>query len=399
MKETIKKRYHAIFIAQYFVHIFSSIIVLLFIASSAYASSREDLTRTKAQLDEAKEKQKEIAQTRETLESELTQRQRQLVAAAAQLKQHEAALTEAEEKLARIEAKLQAKERELKTRRETLATMIEAALRISRIPPEAMMLLPQDGEQAVRAARILKMTSDGIKNQSEQIRLQLEELLKLKETLDRQHEIRIHEAQRLKQSFQEMERQIDIRRELQKKIRADEQRQAEAIAKLSKQAQSLQDLIGRIEIEREARTAQAEETDSAQAIRGRLRSFNEARGDIGLPVIGQVIQNFGNATGRNETSRGMVIKTRPQASVTAPFDGEVVYAGTFMGYGKLVILRHSDDFHTLLSGLADINTRSGEFLLEGEPIGAMGDKDSSTRLYLELRRNNQPVDPAAWIKH
>jgi septal ring factor EnvC (AmiA/AmiB activator) len=36
--------------------------------------------------------------------------------------------------------------------------------------------------------------------------------------------------------------------------------------------------------------------------------------------------------------------------------------------------------------------------LEGEPIGAMGDNDAGNRLYVELRRNNQPTDPAPWIR-
>ncbi len=83
--------------------------------------------------------------------------------------------------------------------------------------------------------------------------------------------------------------------------------------------------------------------------------------------------------------------------MTAPFDGEVVYTGPFLNYGQLVIIRHSDDFHTLLAGLVKIDVNVGQFLLEGEPIGAMGESDSGNRLYVELRHKNQPIDPAPWI--
>jgi septal ring factor EnvC (AmiA/AmiB activator) len=76
----------------------------------------------------------------------------------------------------------------------------------------------------------------------------------------------------------------------------------------------------------------------------------------------------------------------------------VVFTGPFLTYGQMVIIRHSDDFHTLLAGLVKIDVTVGQFLLEGEPIGAMGDSESSNRLYIELRQNNQPIDPASWIK-
>ena len=93
--------------------------------------------------------------------------------------------------------------------------------------------------------------------------------------------------------------------------------------------------------------------------------------------------------------------TRKGAQVTAPYDSEVVFTGPFLNYGQMIILRHSDDFHTLLAGLTKIDVRVGQFLLEGEPIGAMGEGDDDNKndrtLYIELRKDNQPVNPAAWI--
>ncbi|MBV8938416.1 MAG: peptidoglycan DD-metalloendopeptidase family protein [Alphaproteobacteria bacterium] len=115
------------------------------------------------------------------------------------------------------------------------------------------------------------------------------------------------------------------------------------------------------------------------------------------PVAGHVLHRFGEHLNRNETSKGVTFETREAAQVVSPFDGEVVFTGPFLDYGKMVILRHRDDFHTLLAGLARIDVSVGQFLLEGEPIGAMGNASSSRDLYLELRQLNQPVDPAGWI--
>ena len=101
--------------------------------------------------------------------------------------------------------------------------------------------------------------------------------------------------------------------------------------------------------------------------------------------------------GRNETSKGITITTRAGAQVTAPYDAEVLFTGPFMEYGKVVILSHSDGFHTLLARLAKIDVSVGDLLLEGEPIGSMGDKDTN-RLYIEIRSKNHPIDPAQWIR-
>ena len=134
----------------------------------------------------------------------------------------------------------------------------------------------------------------------------------------------------------------------------------------------------------------------APPVKGRLRSFADARGHIRPPAAGQVVQKFG-APDHGGASKGIVIATRAGAQVTAPYDGEVVFTGPFLNYGMLVIIRHSDHFHTLLAGLSKIDASVGQFLLEGEPIGAMGEGESGNRLYVELRKNNQPVDPAPWI--
>jgi septal ring factor EnvC (AmiA/AmiB activator) len=371
--------------------------------NAAHASSKEELTETKQQIEEAKKKQQALKHEREELETELTQLQRQLVSAVAELQRRETALSAAEDKLALIQAKQKSKEQELAGEREKLAVMIEAALRLSRTPPEAMVLMPDDSEKTMLAARALKMTTSGIKGQSELIRLQLSELQVLSSKLKAQSDALSKDKERFATEQKSLELKLSERRSLQQKLSDDEQKQADAIAKLAKQAENLQDLVGRIESARRTRGGRPDNLETSdgpvRGTRGKLRSFSKAKGEIRPPASGKVIQYFGAASGRNETSRGMVLLTRAEARVSAPFDGEVVYAGSFMGYGRMVILRHSDDFHTLLSGLADIDTKAGEFLLEGEPIGAMGDDASSTRLYLELRKNNQPIDPASWIKN
>ena len=95
---------------------------------------------------------------------------------------------------------------------------------------------------------------------------------------------------------------------------------------------------------------------------------------------------------------GAVPTTRPAARVVAPYDGQVVYAGQFRGYGQILIIEHGGRYHTLLAGLARIEAVVGQWFLAGEPVGVMGSpEDRNPELYLELRRIGQPINPLPWL--
>ena len=63
----------------------------------------------------------------------------------------------------------------------------------------------------------------------------------------------------------------------------------------------------------------------------------------------------------------------------------------------MVIVRHGSGYHTLVAGLETIACTPGQAVMAGEPIGSMGAKNRGNRLYLELRKDNRPIDPGAWF--
>ena len=75
----------------------------------------------------------------------------------------------------------------------------------------------------------------------------------------------------------------------------------------------------------------------------------------------------------------------------------MAFAGPFRGYGLLLIIEHSEGYHTLLAGMAQIDCAVGQKISAGEPVGVMGQDDSKPNLYVELRRNGQPVNPLPWL--
>jgi murein hydrolase activator len=74
----------------------------------------------------------------------------------------------------------------------------------------------------------------------------------------------------------------------------------------------------------------------------------------------------------------------------------VVFAGPFRGYGQLLIIEHSEGYHSLMAGMGRIDTSVGARVLAGEPIGAMAE-DGTPSLYVELRRDGQPINPLPWL--
>lgn len=127
-----------------------------------------------------------------------------------------------------------------------------------------------------------------------------------------------------------------------------------------------------------------------------LRPMTKMRGLMPLPARGRIVARYGQQIGVSGTRKGIEIQTRERAQVIAPADGVVAFAGSFRGYGLLLIMEHGGGYHTLLSGLGHIDVAVGQRLLMGEPVGVMSSEDTPT-LYLELRHDGQPINPMPWL--
>jgi septal ring factor EnvC (AmiA/AmiB activator) len=114
-------------------------------------------------------------------------------------------------------------------------------------------------------------------------------------------------------------------------------------------------------------------------------------------VSGRLVRRYGDADELGQTNHGLVLEARPGAQVVAPFDGRIMFAGPFRGYGQILIIEHGDGYHSLLAGLERIDGAVGQWLVAGEPVAAMKTGEAKPRLYLELRRNGQPINPLPFL--
>ena len=76
----------------------------------------------------------------------------------------------------------------------------------------------------------------------------------------------------------------------------------------------------------------------------------------------------------------------------------MVFAETFKGLGKLLIIECSNEYHLLMAGMGRIDAKLGTLVSAGQHVATMDTKKNrDPTLYLELRRNGKTVDPSPWL--
>ncbi|OAN52365.1 peptidase M23 [Paramagnetospirillum marisnigri] len=167
-------------------------------------------------------------------------------------------------------------------------------------------------------------------------------------------------------------------------------------AELKAQAEAKEKQIAAQQATQDADKA-SREAAASRPVRGD-KPFSQAHGKLPYPARGKLVGSYGQTNDVGHVSKGITIQTRKGAQVIAPFDGQVVFAGPFRGYGLLLIIEHSEGYHTLLAGMAQVDCPVGQRLAAGEPVGVMGqDDDAKPTLYVELRHAGQPVNPLPWL--
>ena len=69
------------------------------------------------------------------------------------------------------------------------------------------------------------------------------------------------------------------------------------------------------------------------------------------------------------------------------------------GYGYHVIINHGDGIQTLYAHMSNIYVKNGQYVNQGDIIGAMGSTGNSTgtHLHFEIRINGQYIDPLKYV--
>lgn len=384
----------------------------------------QKLQQTRAQIEASRQRHSSLRKNLEQLESDLGGLQKETGNIAEALKKTQQQQHEIEQRLGALEDEAAQKQSAIERRRKEIASLLATVLRVSQVPPHAVLVMKNGLEAQIHASRALGITTQSLKKETDALSVQLRELARLKDSIAREQQALAARQETLQAQRGELAGRVEERRRAMDSLHTEELQEQDRIAQLTRQSKDLETLVSSLE---EARTTKraaqfaaiglprfkpprhAEETQAASRTpvppsrapkserRKQEYDIARVRGALALPVAGTVSGRYGQQQTSNDTLKGLQLATPADAVVTTPYGGEVMFTGPFRDYGKMVIIRHNKQYHTLLAGLSRIDVAPGQFLLEGEPIGAMGKAQMDRRLYVELREDGKAVDPAPWF--
>jgi septal ring factor EnvC (AmiA/AmiB activator) len=161
----------------------------------------------------------------------------------------------------------------------------------------------------------------------------------------------------------------------------------DSIAKLKREADSLEKLIA------DLRRAMSDLPPTGG------QAFEKVRGRLAWPVAGKLIARFGQARGGGLKWNGVMIEAARGAPVKALYDGRIAYADWLPGMGLLVIVDHGG-YMSLYAHNEQIYKSVGDRVGGGEAISTVGDTGGRSKpgLYLEIRRGARAIDPIPWFR-
>jgi lipoprotein NlpD len=114
------------------------------------------------------------------------------------------------------------------------------------------------------------------------------------------------------------------------------------------------------------------------------------------PARGTLLDRF---MAGDATRQGLDIGGDPGEPVVAASDGVVVYSGSgLVGYGELIIIKHSDEWLSAYGHNRKRLVQEGQRVRAGQPIAEMGSTGANrNELHFEIRRNGKPVDPQQYL--
>ena len=214
------------------------------------------------------------------------------------------------------------------------------------------------------------------------------------------HARTVSELKATRELLEGRRRQLAALRSSAEKAQAAGQRAAQARSDLVRDIDRKRDLNARLasELQVTQQKLQAMLRDMANGVAAAETAalpLAPFRGDLIWPVNGTLKRRFN----RSSVSNGIEIAAFGGADAMAVHDGVVAFAGTFAGFGNLVILEHGARAFSLYGDLLTITVRKGARVERGQTVGSVGPTPSgSDGLYFELRVDGQPVDPLQWLK-
>ena len=346
------------------------------------------------------------------------------IAAAAKLRQAESATAEAAARLDALAARRRDTEAKLAARAEAMQPLLPLIQRLSLYPVETLLAVPAPPEDRLRGILVLKFLSRQLETEAEALRQDQLDLDAATRAVRAESPKYAHAVAAQAAESEALGRDIAAARALRARAESDAERAGGRAAAEAVRAESLRQALAAIEAQRKADEARAREEAvrldrqkravEAEAARkkeaalarptgaGTIPAGTQAKGQLVAPVAGRIVRSWGDGTEAGPAT-GVSYQVAPSARVVAPCTGRVVFSDRFRSYGLLVIVDCGGGYHVVMAGLDRLDAKAGQSVQMGEPVGVMPDWEPGgtgrrPSLYVELRQDGNPVNPAPWLR-
>jgi septal ring factor EnvC (AmiA/AmiB activator) len=372
--------------------------------AAAPANTPDELEKLQGEIDAAQKKRDEDEAARERAAIELDALKHEASTIAAAIQQLERDFSEADQRIVELSAQDLELTESLAARHDRIAPLMGALQRLRRDPPPALAVSPEDAVAAARGAMLIASVAAQLEMEARALSADLKALSETRLALTAERDATLTREAQMSARRTELAVLIEKRQQAVSQL-ADGVTGAESrIAELEARAADMTDLMDWLDGVTSTPATAATESATAPVVvesaAARKESFTARKGQIRWPAAGTLSTRFGETSPDGIVNHGVGLKTRPSAVVTAPADGEIVFAGPFGDYGQLLILAPADGYFILIGGFGRLDAISGQHVLSGEPLGSMAGTGTSGQglMYIEFRRDGSPVDPVQWFE-
>lgn len=145
-------------------------------------------------------------------------------------------------------------------------------------------------------------------------------------------------------------------------------------------------------------------TASNQKKQTSTRDSVKASQGFGWPVGGKISSSFAwrrdPIRGGRDFHTGLDIRAPRGRPVVASRDGTVVHSGWMGGYGKTIVIQHTNGLTTLYAHNSSLIVKKGAKVRRGQKIALVGSTGRSTgpHVHFEIRKNGTPMNPLKYLK-
>lgn len=360
------------------------------------------LARAQAQQAEAGTRAQQLEAAARNAVAQADQTAQEAAALAARIQQAEAAIAANQAQIALVSGQRAALRARLARHQQPLVRLTAALQRLSRRPPILSLLRPGSLRDTVYLRAVMQTILPEVERRTAGLRTEIDRARALETRAQQANAaLRASEGEFVRRR-QELAALETRQRLASREASGVADRESERALALAEQARDLGGLVGELAEQGALRGELAAlpgpvlrppQPASAQVVEAPQPSPGAAAGLAGyrLPVAGRLIRGFGDALPGKPRSRGIALAANPSAQAVAPAAGRVAFAGSYAGYGQIVIIEHAGGWTSVVTGLVTLDTRVGQQLVAGSPIGLAG--PGRPVVTLELRRAGEAVNP------